>query len=130
LRPFFKWSWLRRFLLTVQEAWGLCPRWRRQPVIDTFHTPSRFVDIGIGDEVLELTTCTGKDWLRFAGVKTSSFPAISAEQQFAEKLHAYTLPRGERMNLETAVACAWSQMTFSPRAVERENSAIESASAR
>lgn len=60
------------------------------------------VDIGIGDEVLEpLDIVTGEDWLRFAGVKTSSFPAISAEQQFAEKLHAYTLPRGERMNTRT-----------------------------
>ena len=26
---------------------------------------------------------------------------ISAEQQFAEKLHAYTLPRGERVNTRT-----------------------------
>jgi predicted nucleotidyltransferase component of viral defense system len=60
------------------------------------------VDVGIGDEVLEpLDIVTGEDWLGFAGVKASSFPVISAEQQFAEKLHAYTLPRGERVNTRT-----------------------------
>ena len=30
-----------------------------------------------------------------------SFPVISPEQQFAEKLHAYTLSRGERVNTRT-----------------------------
>jgi Nucleotidyl transferase AbiEii toxin, Type IV TA system len=60
------------------------------------------VDVGIGDEVLEpLDIVTGEDWLGFGGVKAASFPAISAEQQFAEKLHAYTLPRGERINTRT-----------------------------
>lgn len=60
------------------------------------------VDVGIDDEVLEpLDIVTGEDWLGFAGVKASSFPLISAEQQFAEKLHAYTLPRGERVNTRT-----------------------------
>jgi Nucleotidyl transferase AbiEii toxin, Type IV TA system len=34
-------------------------------------------------------------------VAPPSFPIISAEQQFAEKLHAYTLPRGERVNTRT-----------------------------
>ncbi len=52
------------------------------------------VDVGVSDEVLEpLDIVTGEDWLRFAGVAASSFPVISSEQQFAEKLHAYTLPR-------------------------------------
>jgi predicted nucleotidyltransferase component of viral defense system len=60
------------------------------------------VDVAIGDEVLEpLDIVTGEDWLGFAGVTASSFPVISAEQQFAEKLHAYTLPRGERVNTRT-----------------------------
>ena len=40
----------------------------------------------------------GHDWLEFAGIEAVSFPAISKEQQFAEKLHAYTLPRGENIN--------------------------------
>ena len=60
------------------------------------------VDVGIGDEVIEpLEVVTGKDWLGFGGIAPPSFPIISAEQQFAEKLHAYTLPRGERTNTRT-----------------------------
>src|ERR1700723_147532 len=60
------------------------------------------VDVGIGDEVIEpLDVVTGKDWLGFGGIAAPSFPIISAEQQFAEKLHAYTLPRGERVNTRT-----------------------------
>jgi Nucleotidyl transferase AbiEii toxin, Type IV TA system len=60
------------------------------------------VDVGIGDEVLEtLDVVIGEDWLGFAGITPSSFPVISAEQQFAETLHAYTLPRGERANTRT-----------------------------
>lgn len=60
------------------------------------------VDVGIGDDVLEpLDVVTGRDWLGFGGVEPPSFPVISAEQQFAEKLHAYTLPRGERVNTRT-----------------------------
>jgi len=60
------------------------------------------VDIGVGDEVLEPPeVVTGEDWLGFGGVAPPSIPIISAEQQFAEKLHAYTLPRGERVNTRT-----------------------------
>jgi predicted nucleotidyltransferase component of viral defense system len=60
------------------------------------------VDVGIGDEVLEpLDIVTGRDWLGFVGVAPPSFPVISAEQQFAEKLHAYSLPRSERANTRT-----------------------------
>ena len=39
-----------------------------------------------------------EDWLGFAGIEKMPFPAISKEQQFAEKLHAYTLPRAESEN--------------------------------
>jgi predicted nucleotidyltransferase component of viral defense system len=60
------------------------------------------VDVGVGDEVLEpLEVVTGQDWLGFGGIAPPSFPLISAEQQFAEKLHAYSLPRGERANTRT-----------------------------
>lgn len=61
-----------------------------------------FMSVGVGDEVLEpLEIVTGEDWLGFGGVAPPSFPVISAGQQFAEKLHAYTLPRGERANTRT-----------------------------
>ncbi len=60
------------------------------------------VDIGIGDEVLEpLDVVKGQDWLAFGGIETPSFPVISREQQFAEKLHAFSQPRGERANTRT-----------------------------
>lgn len=60
------------------------------------------VDVDIGDELLEpVEVVTGEDWLGFGGVAPAAFLLISAEQQFAEKLHAYTLPRGERTNTRT-----------------------------
>lgn len=33
------------------------------------------------------------DWFDFAGISAPMIPVISKEQQFAEKIHAYTLPR-------------------------------------
>jgi len=40
----------------------------------------------------------GHDWLGFAGIAPSKVPAVSREQQFAERLHAYSLPREGRLN--------------------------------
>ena len=58
-------------------------------------TFARFhLDAGIGDVVsppLETLVC--RDWLGFAGIQPSRVRMIAREQQFAEKLHAYTLPR-------------------------------------
>jgi Nucleotidyl transferase AbiEii toxin, Type IV TA system len=52
------------------------------------------LDAGIGDVVLPLLeTIVCRDWLGFAGVQPSRVRMIAREQQFAEKLHAYTLPR-------------------------------------
>ena len=60
------------------------------------------VDIGIGDEVLEpVDVVEGRDWLGFGGIAPPSFPIISREQQFAEKVHAYSVPRGDRANTRT-----------------------------
>lgn len=57
------------------------------------------LDVGAGDAVVEPTdTVQGRDWLGFAGLPAGAFPAISKEQQFAEKVHAYTLPRAGRSN--------------------------------
>lgn len=39
-----------------------------------------------------------EDWLGFAGIENMAFPAISKEQQFSEKFHAYTLPREQSEN--------------------------------
>jgi len=52
------------------------------------------LDAGIGDAVIqpvEIIEC--RDWLSFAGIASPRVQTISREQQFAEKLHAYTLPR-------------------------------------
>jgi hypothetical protein len=40
----------------------------------------------------------GRDWLGLAGIAPGQFIAISTEQQFAEKLHAYTVPRPDAPN--------------------------------
>jgi len=57
------------------------------------------LDVGIGDAVTPPTELIeARDWLGFAGIARPQFMAISKEQQFAEKLHAYTLPRGEATN--------------------------------
>lgn len=57
------------------------------------------LDIGIGDILVEpVEKIIGEDWLQFAGISPAIIYTTSAEQQFAEKLHAYTLPRADRLN--------------------------------
>jgi hypothetical protein len=52
------------------------------------------LDAGIGDVVMQpLETIVCRDWLGFAGIETPRVRMIGREQQFAEKVHAYTLPR-------------------------------------
>lgn len=57
------------------------------------------VDISINDinrepfhEIIK-----GQDWLDFAGIEAKKFQVLCIEEIFAEKLHAYTLPR-DRIN--------------------------------
>lgn len=57
------------------------------------------LDAGVGDVLLEpLDSLQSRDWLGFAGIPVTPFPGLPAEQQFAEKYHAYTFVRGERPN--------------------------------
>jgi len=52
------------------------------------------LDAGVGDVVIQpLETAECHDWLGFAGIGKPRVQMISREQQFAEKIHAYTLPR-------------------------------------
>lgn len=52
------------------------------------------VDVGIGDVIMEPTdTIFTRNWLAFAGIAPASVPMITLEQQFAEKIHAYSVPR-------------------------------------
>jgi hypothetical protein len=57
------------------------------------------IDVGLGDSLADtLEELKAKDWLGFAGIAAPVFPAISREQQFAEKVHAFTKPRKGREN--------------------------------
>jgi hypothetical protein len=57
------------------------------------------VDIGVGDATEPpLDILEGGDWLEFAGILRPRFVAVSREQQWAEKFHAYTRPRESRVN--------------------------------
>lgn len=57
------------------------------------------LDIGVGDAVMEpLESIQTRDWLGFAGIAPPIVELLSKEQQFAEKLHAYTLPGRIRPN--------------------------------
>lgn len=55
------------------------------------------IDVSVGDPVVGTPQLlTSQEWLAFAqlaGVSAASIPALSAEQQFAEKVHALTVPR-------------------------------------
>lgn len=60
----------------------------------TFH-----LDVGIGDAVIAAPEwLISQDLLGFAGIPPARIATLAREQQFAEKLHAYTLPRGDRAN--------------------------------
>lgn len=57
------------------------------------------LDVAVGDPLIEpLDILNGENWLEFAGLPSKGIPALSKEQQFAERLHAYTLPRDGRTN--------------------------------
>jgi len=58
------------------------------------------LDVG-GDFLIDHTEkIPGINWLEFCGIAAPIIPMISIEQQFAEKLHSYTLPR-EQINTRT-----------------------------
>lgn len=55
------------------------------------------IDVSSGDNIEEpYEYLSGDNWLDFANILSIQFPSISKEEQFSEKLHAYTLPRGDR----------------------------------
>ena len=57
------------------------------------------LDVSAGDVLREpYETLEGRDWLGFADLPRAKVSAVSREEQFAEKLHAYTLPRQGRPN--------------------------------
>lgn len=56
------------------------------------------LDVGADVVVDEIEHINGSDWLKYYGIDTPKMRMISIEQQFAEKLHAYTLPREQTQN--------------------------------
>lgn len=57
------------------------------------------LDVAAGDIIVKpVIEAEGIDWLQFAGIPRCRVRMISGEQQFAEKIHAYTLPRAGRAN--------------------------------
>lgn len=59
--------------------------------LTTFH-----IDLSSGDALVDPPDLLrGSDLLRFAGIAPVEFPVYPVPQHLAEKLHAYTLPRGQ-----------------------------------
>lgn len=57
------------------------------------------VDIGIMDVPYEMERFNSKpDFVDFFELTQKLFPVVSLEQQMAEKIHAYTMPRGNKTN--------------------------------
>jgi len=56
------------------------------------------LDVGADIIVDEIERVNGSDWLEYCGIETPRIRMISVEQQLAEKIHAYSLPREERLN--------------------------------
>ena len=57
------------------------------------------LDVSAGDVLREpYEMLEGRDWFGFAHLPAARVSAVSREEQFAEKLHAYTLPRQARPN--------------------------------
>ena len=69
-------------------------------VIDSRPFVEFHLDVG-GDFLIDLIEkVPGINWLEFCGIVAPIIPTISVEQQFAEKIHSYTLPR-EQINTRT-----------------------------
>lgn len=52
------------------------------------------LDVGVGDVIVDPTELAHtQNWFGFADIDAPRVPMIQREQQFAEKIHAYTLPR-------------------------------------
>lgn len=60
------------------------------------------IDVGFGDAVSgEPEALTGEDYLGFLNIEPARTLAIPRAQQFSEKVHAYTYPWTDRLNMRT-----------------------------
>lgn len=56
------------------------------------------LDVGADVVVDETEVINGSDWLEYCGITAPKMRMISVEQQLAEKIHAYSLPREHGFN--------------------------------
>jgi Nucleotidyl transferase AbiEii toxin, Type IV TA system len=59
------------------------------------------LDVGADSVVDTVERTTGADWLGFCDIPAPEISMISVDQQYAEKLHAYSLPRDRGTNSRT-----------------------------
>lgn len=59
------------------------------------------LDVGMDFLFDQVETIQGPNWLEFCSISAPIIPMISIEQQFAEKIHTYTLSRGDKINSRT-----------------------------
>ncbi len=84
------------------------------------------VDLGVGDEVLEpLESVKGEDWLGFAGISPVVVPALSVEQHWAEKFHAYTRPRETPNSRVRDLVDLVLILEHEPPGIQRVNAAVD-----
>lgn len=67
---------------------------------DILHAIDKIEQYTLGLDILvnPIDRIKGQDWLGFCNIPSPIMPLIAREQQFAEKIHAYTLPRDGRLN--------------------------------
>lgn len=60
------------------------------------------LDVGVGDAIISTPDWKkGQEFLSFAGIPSPNVALLPLDQQFAEKVHAYSLPRAEHPNSRT-----------------------------
>lgn len=91
-------------------------------IFERFH-----LDLGFGDPMsASPEELSGEDYLAFAAVKPARAWAIPKAQQFAEKIHAYTLPWTDRPNTRTKDLVDLSLfVSIDPLATEELRTAVE-----
>lgn len=96
-------DWFQFFIGDAREELDAAPYGGARFMVESRLAAREFtkfhLDVGLGDAVVsEPEWVKGHDLLAFAGIPPARIALLPREQQFAEKLHAYTLPRGGNLN--------------------------------
>ena len=96
-------DWFQFFIGDAKEELDAAPYGGARFMVESRLAAREFtkfhLDVGLGDAVVaEPEWVKGHDLLAFAGIPPARIALLPREQQFAEKLHAYTLPRGGNLN--------------------------------